>query len=82
MTFVKAKFPTSKSLYHLGISQYHSTYGIVYSDSSFGVGVPFYSSKTMSIVFYSSSQHGVRLDFLINGIFFCQEVIFPRIKRK
>ena len=45
MTFVAANFPTTTSKYHLGITQYHSTYGIFHSDNSFGTGVPFYTCE-------------------------------------
>jgi hypothetical protein len=45
MSFVASTYPTSSNLYHLGIYQYKELNGIFYSDNSFGVGIPFYTSE-------------------------------------
>jgi hypothetical protein len=45
MTFVTVNFPTPSNIYHLGISQYHAFYGALFSDNSFGVGVPFFTGN-------------------------------------
>ena len=45
MIFVASTFPTSSNVYHLGISQYMAANGIIYSDNSFGVGIPFYTCE-------------------------------------
>jgi len=45
VAFITKTFPSAGYLYHLGIEQYVLTKGIIYSDNSFGVGVPFFTGK-------------------------------------
>ena len=46
IAFITQTFPSDGSLYHLGIEQYVYGKGVIFSDNSFGVGVPFYTSKS------------------------------------
>ena len=45
IAFITKTFPSAGSLYHLGIDQYVYGKGVLYSDNSFGVGVPFYTGN-------------------------------------
>ena len=46
IAFVKSTYPSSSRFYHLGIEQYVHTKGVIFSDNSFGVGLPFYTGNT------------------------------------
>jgi hypothetical protein len=43
IAFIKNTFTSTSGFYHLGIEQHVHAKGILYSDNSFGVGVPFYT---------------------------------------
>jgi len=43
IAYITNNFASTSALYHLGIEQYVYGAGVIYSDNSFGVGVPFYT---------------------------------------
>ena len=45
IAFITKTLPSAGSLYHLGIEQYIYGKGVMYTDNSFGVGVPFYTGS-------------------------------------
>ena len=45
--FVKTAFASTNNLYHLGIRSNHENSGMVFSDYSVGLGIPFYTRKQL-----------------------------------
>ncbi len=47
IAFITKNFPSAGNLYHLGIEQYVTGKGMISSDNSFSVGVPFYTGEKL-----------------------------------
>ena len=69
IAFITQTFPSDGSLYHLGIEQYVYGKGVIYSDNSFGVGVPFYTSKSFHNFFFFTFSECADTVQLKNGRF-------------
>jgi hypothetical protein len=53
IAFITKNFPSAGNLYHLGIEQYVTGKGMINSDNSFSVGVPFYTGENFLNSFIS-----------------------------